>query len=412
MLAVLLLAALLGGGQAPQQSAVVTAIRVQGNAVTPEDEVVRLSGLSAGQPFESDTIAKADAALRASKRFEHVQVLQRFASLDDPSQVLVVIIVDEGPLKLTGRGPGTTIARSGGPHLLLTPLLSYQDGYGFAYGARFAKPGILGSRSRLSFPLTWGGDKHAGADVDKELSHGPLSRVQISLFASRRTNPFDEAEDSRAGSRVSAERDLATHIRVGAWGSLQHVSFLSAHDRLTESGVNITVDTRHDPFLARNAVYARGELGHVSVAGGVAAKRTTLEARGYIGLPGQAILVVGAARQSADHALPVYLQPLLGGMDSLRGFRAGNRAGDTVVNGTTELRVPLTSPLAIAKFGVRSFMDAGAAYPQGARLGDQRVDRGYGAGVWFAITAVRLTLDVAHGVGAGTRVHFGSTISF
>jgi hypothetical protein len=33
-------------------------------------------------------------------------------------------------------------------------------------------------------------------------------------------------------------------------------------------------------------------------------------------------------------------------------------------------------------------------------------------GVWFAAAFIHLNLVVAHGVGAGTRVHFGTTLSF
>ncbi|HEX4346581.1 MAG TPA: BamA/TamA family outer membrane protein [Vicinamibacterales bacterium] len=412
MLTVLLLGALLGSQSPAAPAGVVAAIQIQGNAVVSSEEVTRLSGLVVGQPFDAGTVAKVESALRASRRFEHVEALQRYASLDDPSQIVIVIIVDEGPLKLKGRGPGTTIVRSGGPHLLFSPLVSYEDGYGFAYGARFAKPGLLGNRSRISFPLTWGGDKHAGVDLDKAWARGPLSRGEVSLFTSRRTNPFDAADDDRTGVKVSGDRDVTGPIRVGAWGSVAHVSFLAARDRVTEAAVNVTLDTRHDPFLARNALYARAEVGHVGVAGGVSARRASLDARAYLGLIRQSILVVGVSRQSADQSLPLYLKPLLGGMESLRGFRAGYKAGDTVVNGTTELRVPLTSPLSLARVGVSVFADAGTAYQHGERFRDQTVDRGYGTGAWFVVSAVRLRLDVAHGAGAGTRMHFGSTISF
>lgn len=413
MVAAALLIAVVFGGQLPAAvTGVVAGIEVQGNAVVSSDEVVRLSGLTVGQAFDGGTVGRAQTALRSSRQFQHVEVLQRFASLDDPSQILVVIIVDEGPLTLKGRGPGTTIVRSRGPHLLWTPLLGYEDGYGFAYGVRFAKPDVFGPRSRVSFPLTWGGDKHAGIDVDKAFDSGPLSRVQVSLFASRRTNPFDDVDDNRAGVTVSAERDLFGPVRAGARGSLQHVAFLDARDRVAEAAVHVTVDTRHDPYLARNAVYGHAEFGRVDVADGVSTSRTSFDARAYLGLIRQSIVVAGVSRQSAGGALPLYLKPLLGGMDSLRGFAAGYKAGDTVVKGTAELRVPVTSPLAIAKFGVSVFADAGTAYQHGERFRDQPIDRGYGAGAWFAITAVRLTLDVAHGVGAGTRVHFGSTVSF
>jgi hypothetical protein len=44
-----------------------------------------------------------------------------------------------------------------------------------------------------------------------------------------------------------------------------------------------------------------------------------------------------------------YLQPLLGGMANLRGFRAGTLAGDILVAYSAEFIVPLTSRSASAR---------------------------------------------------------------
>ena len=188
----------------PQPAGVLADIRIQGNAVTPDEEVIRLAGVSIGSPVDAGTAARVEAALNASRRFAHVQVLQRFASLSDPAALLLVIIVDEGPVKLKGEGADARIVRSGGPHLLFLPLLGYEDGYGFTYGAQFAKANLFGSRSRLSFPLTWGGEKHAGANLDREFASGPLTRAQASLSVSRRTNPFVDADDVGRSSPCAA----------------------------------------------------------------------------------------------------------------------------------------------------------------------------------------------------------------
>ncbi len=103
---------------------------------------------------------------------------------------------------------------------------------------------------------------------------------------------------------------------------------------------------------------------------------------------------------------------MLGGTANLRGFRAGSAIGDTLVSGTAEIRAPLTSPLTIGKAGVSAFADIATIYDKGQQFGDQHLSRGYGGGIWFAATAIHLNLVVAHGAGAGTRVHFGTTINF
>ncbi len=391
---------------------VVAGVTVHGNAATSDDEVLRLAGISVGAPFQDDTLSAAEGRLNASHRFEHVQVLKRFASLADPTQILLVIVVDEGPVKLKGSGPNAQIVRAGGPHLLLLPILDYEDGYGFTYGAQVSKPNPFGRRSRLSFPLSWGGDKRAAIQFDKDLSGGPLTSIQASASVSRRTNPFFKNDDDRVHLGVRAEREIVPEVRVGASAGWDHVSFLGSDDRFGDGGVDVVVDTRIDPMLARNAIYARAAWDHLSFSSGGAANRTSLEGRAYVGLIGQTILVIRALHDGADRPLPPYLQPLLGGMDTLRGFEAGHAAGDTLAAGSAELRVPLTSPLSLGKLGVSVFMDAGKVYNAGEHFSDRPLERGVGGSVWFSAAVFRLSLAVAHGIGGATRVHFGTTLSF
>jgi hemolysin activation/secretion protein len=219
---------------------------------------------------------------------------------------------------------------------------------------------------------------------------------------------------------LRAEREIIHSLRVGATTGWQHVSFMNADDRFVQAGGDVILDTRVDPVLARNAVYAKASWEHLSFGDGPAeaghyqggANRTEVDARGYLGLIRQNILAVCILRQDSDKSLPPYLQPLLGGMDTLRGFHAGTAAGDTLVAMSAELIVPLTSPLSIGKVGVSAFVDRGTVYNKGERFADQTLKDGYGGSVWFAAAFLRLNVAVAHGVGATTRVHVGATASF
>jgi hemolysin activation/secretion protein len=103
---------------------------------------------------------------------------------------------------------------------------------------------------------------------------------------------------------------------------------------------------------------------------------------------------------------------MLGGLDNLRGFRAGTAIGDTLVATSAELRVPITSPLSIGKMGLMAFVDSGTVYNKGGRLADQTFKHGVGGGIWFSAAFVRLNIAVAHGIGASTRVHVGGSLSF
>jgi outer membrane protein assembly factor BamA len=264
----------------------------------------------------------------------------------------------------------------------------------------------------LSFPLTWGGQKQAGAQLEKTFDSGPLTRIETGAAIVQRTNPFFEQDDTRDRLWVRGERTIGQPLRVGAFAGWQHVSFMNTSDRFTQAGADVTFDTRLDPFLARNAVYGRASIEHLDFGNTPAATRTELDGRAYVGLYRQNILILRVLRQDSNVPLPPYLQPMLGGMANLRGFRAGSFIGDTLVSGTAEIRAPLTSPLNIAKAGVSAFVDVGTVYDKGQSLSDQHFSKGVGGGVWLAAAFIRLQLVVAHGIGAGTRVHFGAGVSF
>ena len=410
----------------------VSGIQIQGNTATPDEEVRRLADVRVGMPFD-DTIVEAVAMrLRASKRFERVEVRKRFASIADASQIMLVIIVDEGPVKIVMTGdpdrPARTV-RQRMPTPLILPILGREDGYGVTYGARFTLPDPqwMGKRSRITFPLTWGATKQAGVNVEKRIEGGVIDRITAGASISRRTNLTFDENDDRARVFVRGEHEFTRALRVGSTGGWQRASFESATDRFTQIGGDLVFDTRVDPILARNAVYARAEWEHLSFGNGPpvapaqpggypgykgSANRTELDARGYLGLIGQVVLAGRVLREDSDRPLPPYMRPELGGLRTLRGFRAGSFAGDTLVAMSAEIVLPLTSPLKIAKFGVTGFLDRGTVYNKGERFSDQSMEEGYGAGVWFAAAFFRLNVAVAHGRGASTRVHVGGNVTF
>ena len=404
---------------------ILTAIQVHGNTLTSDDEVRRLGGVAAGTPFQSDTIALVTERLRAAKRFKSVEVLKRFASISDPSQILIVIIVDEGPVHIEMTGDPnhpTRVVRNRMPRLLVLPVLGAEDGYGGTYGVRLALPDPAGKRSRLAFPLTWGGVRQAAAEFEKSIPGGAVDRLTAGTSISRITNPFFKEADDRIRVWVRGERELLGHaLRAGATGGWQHVSFMNLDDRFVQTGADIIVDTRVDPALPRNAVFGRAAWDHLSFSGSdrlregygaASVNRLDLDGRGYLGLFGQNVLAVRALRRDADGPLPPYLQPLLGGLSNLRGFRAGTAAGDTLVTGSLEVIVPLSPVLSFGRMGVSAFADTGAVYDDGERLADQHFKQGYGVGVWLTAAFVRFNVAVAHGRGSSTRVHVGGDITF
>ncbi len=394
---------------------VIADVRVHGNHVTSDDEVVKIAGVAPGQPFTASTIADVTERLRASKKFDDVSVLKRFASISDPSQILVVIIVNEGPVRIELPGvPGgqvRVVKRTGLRNLMYLPILSGEDGYGLTYGVRVAWPGLVGQNSRLSFPLSWGGLKQAGAEFDRTFTQGPFTRVEGGGSLQSQHNPAYDTDDDRHRVWGRVERGMRS-VRVAGQGAWEHVSFLDARDVVKSFDGEIVFDTRVDPLLPRDAVYARATVGRVYVGGEPGTTRADLVATGYLGLIRQTILVANVERRAASAPLPPYLKPLLGGNSNLRGFEAGSFVGDTVVTGSLEVRVPLTSPLSIGKLGVSVFADTGKAYDYGERFSGEPYHTGVGASVWVVATAFQVSLAVAHGLGASTRVNFGIGLTF
>jgi hemolysin activation/secretion protein len=198
---------------------------------------------------------------------------------------------------------------------------------------------------------------------------------------------------------------------MGISTGFERATFAGSSESFGTIGGDVKIDTRLDPWLSPNAVYARASLEHLGFeAGGIA--RSSLEARGHIGLIGQSVLVIRGQREDSNHPLPPNFKPMLGGTGNLRGFEAGHEVGDTLVAGSAELRVPLTSPLNVGKLGLSAFIDIATIYDNGGRLADQHFERGVGGAVWVAATVFRLELSVARGLGYDTRVQLAAGVTF
>jgi hypothetical protein len=392
-------------------------VRVHGNHTTPDADVLALAGLVIGGPASDVVLQQAEVQLRRSGRFAGVEVRKRYRSIENPSDILVILLVDEHPgVSPENLTPGPLRRfRSLGMWL---PILDYVDGYGFTYGARVSVVDVFGRRSRLSVPASWGGERRIGIDVDRAFERGPFTRVEGGVALTRRENPRYELADRRAEGSVRAERTFAPWLRAGGGVRLTQVRFDQAEERFVAPAVALTVDTRTDPAFPRNAIHAVTSLERLAFDERPDVTRWVADARGYVGLWRATVLATRAAISRVSAPLPVYEQPLLGGASILRGYEFGYRTGDAVTAVSAEVRVPLTSPLNVGKLGVKAFVDAAAAAPYGTPLADQRFDRAIGAGVFLTAPVFRLGLDVAWpsqrsgDASRGPRWHFGLGVTF
>lgn len=396
---------------AQESPGIVGEVRVHGNHTTPDAHVLGIIGDVVGQPATDALIAEITGRLETSGRFEEVEVRKRFRSIENPDDILLMVLVNEFPgvddIDLTPPNPMKRFWSSG----MFLPMLHYEDGYGFTYGARFSFVDRLGPRSRISVPLSWGGERQARVQLERSFRSGPIDRIAGEAGIGRRENPSYEIGDTRTAVSARAESAVRRWLRLGAGGGVEDVAFGDADDLLKRFGADVAVDTRVDPAFPRNAVHATVAWERLLFDAG-RANRRTLDARGYVGLFGQVVLAVRALSVTADAPLPQFEHALLGGAANLRGFDTGFRADDNLAAGTVELRIPITSPLSIGRFGIKTFVDMGTAYPSGSKLEDQIFDQSFGGGAYLHLTILNVSLDVAKGKGGDTKFHFGMGVTF
>jgi outer membrane protein assembly factor BamA len=358
-------ACMLCGGAVPaaaQATETIAEILVHGNHTTPEADILALAALTTGDPATEARLADAEHRLLASGRFAGVEIRRRYRSIADPSEILVILVVDEhDAVSQDNLAPGRlTRLRSAS---MVLPILSYADGYGFTYGGRVSVIAPFGPGTRFSMPLTWGGGRKAALELERQFDRRQV-RARVSAGVSRRVNPHFDLPDARREVMAEVEGAVRPWLRAGATGRVGRVSFGAEQDWHQAAGVHLTVDTRQDPSFPRNAVLATVSLDHIRFGNGSAA-RASADVRGFAGIVGPTVLLLRGAIARAAAPLPASEQMLLGGSGTLRGYRAGHRSGDGLALVSAEARVPLTSPLNATRFGVKAFVDAGAIWNAG-----------------------------------------------
>jgi outer membrane protein insertion porin family len=260
--------------------------------------------------------------------------------------------------------------------------------------------------------VTWGGTKRAAIELDKNLSGGPIDRIEGGASVSSVTNPFYSLDDERWQAWMGVRRHLSSAVSVGARGGYAGITFGDLDDRLATYGADVTLDTRTDPVFPRDAVFASVAWDGLDPRETTFVNRLRLDARGYIGLVGQSVLSVRWQYGLSSASAPPYEKFLLGGASTLRGYRAGSFAGDYLMAATAEVRIPLTSPLGVSRVGLNFFGDIGSAYDRGTHLSDTRFRVGGGAGFFIVASIFKLNFDVGFREGGAARLHFSTGFQF
>ncbi len=388
----------------------VAAVRVHGNHTTPDEEVLAIAAVGTGDPVTHDLIENVSRRLERSGRFRSVDVRPRYASLSDPSAILLVIVVEERiGISLDVPAPGAV--RRLKASTMWLPVLRYDDGYGFTYGARLALVEAVGRKTRIGVPLTWGGERRAGVEVERRFDSGPLTRVLAEAGITRSEHPALEIGDCRTAVVLRAEQALAASLVAGATVGVSSIRFGAARDTLRTAGVHVVWDTRHDPAFPRDALYVSAGVERLWFDQHPETTRLAVDARGFVGLLGSNVLALRALHSRTGSAVPVYEQALLGA-ETLRGFPLGFRYGDRLAALSMEYRIPFTSPLRAGRFGAAVFVDTGSVYSGGESLDSALFDTGIGGGLFMQAPLVSFRADVARGLGGSTRAHVSLGVRF
>jgi outer membrane protein assembly factor BamA len=391
--------ALAGPAFAQQQvpTKVIVEVRFRGNYSLADEELLAAADVQPGEPLTPETLAAIEQRLLAVEGVGSVEILERYRSMTVTDEVVLLIHVREH-----------VAVRE---KFMFLPLLTWTDEQGVSFGARFAMVDLLGLDERLSFPLTWGGERRAAAEIAFDLDRAAISHVAGGFGISQHENPHFELPDRRVGGWLDASKRWDV-FEVGGAASFADVELGGAGEQQLELGVRAIVDTRQDRQLPRDAFYVRGAWDWLALrdnSRGI--DRFTADLRGYKSFIGRSIVAAQAYYRGAGGRLPDWERPYLGGARTLRGYDAGAFIGDNIVLLATELRVPLTPPAPVGLVGLNFFFDSGAVYDHGTSLRRARFRNGVGAGVYFFAAFIGFQVDVAYGL-ASEEIHFHFSTGF
>jgi len=396
--------------QAPET---ITTIRVHGNYSVSDSEVIAISNMTPGDTVEPGDLSAIRERLKISGLFDEVDVRKRYQSLTETSLVAIVIVVNERPdshiTNPIARSLLAIIRQS-----MFLPILDYEEGYGFSYGGRISIVDTLGSGFLLSVPATWGGERRIALEAEKELPGKMIDRVLAGSSYRHQIHPTMDVADDRSVLWVGADRQLPYGFRISGRLSREHVEFGFRGDRLTRAGVTLTYRTTAEGGIPRNEVQASISIERLKFAG---SPRPVLRPRfsfhGYKSISEQVIFSVRLRFDGASATLPAYEQSLLGGSETLRGWRYGDRIGDRLFALSTELTIPIDFPYSIGTTGIKFFYDTATAYSFDQSIYDVRFLKGIGGGIFLeAPFGARLRLDAAHTLSGSLRFHAGLDVSF
>ena len=379
-------------------SETIVGIRFHGNYSIADAELLAAIGVNVGDSLDEKTLELIALRLKEHERVGSVDIRKRYRSLTRTDQVVLLIVIEERvPVR---------------EKWMFFPVFNWTDEYGVTFGARFTTVDLLGAGERISFPLTWGGERRAAAELTLDVDKAALTRVEGGIDLFRRKNPHFEIDDTRVRVWGEALKRVGVFETGGTVGWAD-VDFGDLREQQLTYGVFARLDTRQEVNLPRNAFYIGAGWDRLEIFDrDVGFNRYTVDLRGFKSFIGRSVIAAQAYYRGADDRLPDYERPFLGGAQTLRGYDAGAFIGDNLVTASVELRVPITPPVPVGLVGVDFFFDTGTVYDHGTKLSQAKFRHGVGGGVFFFIAFVGLKVDVGYDLDDSVKFHFSTGFRF
>jgi outer membrane protein insertion porin family len=398
---------------------VIEDIKVTGNTHTKAYVIRRYIRTKVGETYNDRKVAGDVARLTNLGYFETVR--REAEAGTEPGKVIIVITVVEK--KRTG------MATLGAGYTSVQGMVCFVD---------LVKTNLRGTGQTVSIRGEFGGRTSYEFGYRHPWIMNPETRLSLGIYDRLiLREAFVAAEDGDQRSILYDERRSGGNVTLGRPLSDYTTAYLGLRrDDVSISGLNeeeeqfltgpafeprevrsltlaTVTDKRSNPFNPRKGFYQQLSAEIAGVFGGVDFNKYTADHRRYLPVAGRNVLAFRLLLGTVSGDAPYLEQFLIGGPESLRGYRNDRFAGARMAILNTEYRFPISKNL----LGVL-FVDLGDAW--GGALardpyfqGDESfiAHLGYGAGVRVQTPIGPIRLDLGFSE-EGTETHFGLSHMF
>jgi outer membrane protein insertion porin family len=393
---------------------VIESIKISGNTYTKTYVIQRYIRTKPGETYNDKKVAQDVTRLTNTGYFETVR---RDAEVGtEPGKVILIITVVEK--QRTGQ------ATFGGAYTSVQGIIGFVD---------LTKSNLRGTGQMVTVRGEFGGRRSYELGYRNPWIMTPETRLSLGLYdryilreafvtAADGTRRDVLYRERRAGGNVTLGRPLTDHTTayVGLRRDDVSLSDIAEADKPLLTGpafaprevrsltLATITDTRDNIFNPRGGAYHQFSVELAGLFGGSHFNKYSTDDRRYLRAGKRAVVAVRLLVGTTTGDAPYLEQFLIGGPDSLRGYRVDRFAGSHMAIFNSEYRFPLSSNL----IGV-AFTDVGDAWG-GSIAADPyfRGDKsftahvGYGVGVRVQTPVGPLRLDLGFSK-EGTETHFG-----